>query len=252
LERISGMISLEGALHEGRIEEVDAHVREVVLAARAAIGLKLLGDAEFVDILGGSGLFHEVHDPTVLVYRHDAEGVRRLPVHRGAGDGHAAAGFHVLAIHLRQIHPVELVARDDEVVGGGLGPEMDEVLPNRVGRPLVPARMPEGLLGGEDLDVAAGEYVEFVGARDVEVEGRGIELGEYVYLVEAGVYAVGNGYVDYPILPAEGYRRLGPILCERKQAGALAAAEHDGKNLGHGILLPAAPFTKRPRWRITV
>jgi hypothetical protein len=73
----------------------------------------------------------------------------------------------VLLDDLPEIHPVELVAGEDQDQVVGVLAEMDDVAADGVGRPLVPVQALLGLLGREDVDEAAAEGVELVGALDV-------------------------------------------------------------------------------------
>ena len=76
----------------------------------------------------------------------------------------SAPGLDVLLEHLAEVHAVELIAAEDDVVLVRVLEEIAEVLPHGVGGALVPARVRGRLLRGEDLDEAAGEIVELVGA----------------------------------------------------------------------------------------
>jgi hypothetical protein len=85
---------------------------------------------------------------------------------------------------------VELIARENDVVLVRILEEVAEVLPHRVGRALIPARVRGCLLRGHDLDEAAREIVELVGRVDVLVQRRGVELREHVNPPQARVDAV--------------------------------------------------------------
>ena len=74
-----------------------------------------------------------------------------------------------------------------------------EILSNSVGGALVPSFADFCLLGGEDIYESAAKGVEFIGFLDVAVKGCGIELGEEVNSVVAGVEAVTDGDVDEPV-----------------------------------------------------
>ena len=55
----------------------------------------------------------------------------------------------MLTQELVKIHPVQLVSRENEVMGRLLGLEVEKILPDRVGRSFVPAGMFKGLFRGE-------------------------------------------------------------------------------------------------------
>jgi len=84
--------------------------------------------------------------------------------------------------------------------------------------------MDRGLLGGQDFDETAGKTVKVIGSGDVEMETRGIELGEDIDLSEACVNAVGDWYIHDAELAAEGYGRFGAFLGEREKTGSFAPA----------------------------
>ena len=73
---------------------------------------------------------------------------------------------------LGEIHPVDVIAGEHQVVLRLEFAEMARRLPDRVGRALEPLLAFGRLLGREDLDEAAREHVHPVGLRDVAVERR--------------------------------------------------------------------------------
>ena len=107
--------------------------------------------------------------------------------------------------HLPEVHPVELVPGEDEDMLVGMVVEMDEALADGSGRALEPAGGLAGLLGGNNLDEAAGdEVVEPVGLLDVAVQGRTEVLGEKKDPLDAGVQTEADGDVDEAILAPMG------------------------------------------------
>ena len=75
------------------------------------------------------------------------------------------------------VHRVELIARQNEDGLGVAAEEVVELLAHRVGRALVPVHAGFGLLRREDLDEAARERVEAIGARYVAVQATPIGTG---------------------------------------------------------------------------
>jgi hypothetical protein len=104
---------------------------------------------------------------------------------------------------MAEVHPVELVAAEDEGVIEIVVEEMEEVFANGVGGALIPGSIGKGLFGGEDFDETAGEMVELIALGNVAMEGGGVELGEEVNAFEAGVDAVRNGDIDEAIFAGE-------------------------------------------------
>jgi len=106
----------------------------------------------------------------LAVHAEQAEAGCALAVDRQGRDGDIGPGGVVPLQHPAEIHPVKLVPGEDEDVLVGMVVEMDEALTDGIGRALEPAGGLAGLLGGDDLDEAAGdEVVEPVGLLDVAV-----------------------------------------------------------------------------------
>ena len=64
------------------------------------------------------------------------------------------------ADQLRIVHPIQVIAGEDEVVVGLVLGDVSDRLANGVRGALIPVRVVGRLLGGEDLDEPAGEPVE--------------------------------------------------------------------------------------------
>ena len=83
-------------------------------------------------------LLHELDDPALLIGMHDPEARGRLRSTGMVGDGHVRLAFDVLAQHFSVIHAVELIAAEDDVIVVRTLEEVAQVLPNSVGRALIP------------------------------------------------------------------------------------------------------------------
>ena len=88
----------------------------------------------------------------------------------------SALALDVRVDQLAEVHAIEMIAREDQVVVGVVAVEVARGLAHGVGRALEPVRALGRLLGGEHLDEAVREEVEPVGLRDVPVERRRVEL----------------------------------------------------------------------------
>jgi hypothetical protein len=133
--------------------------------------------------------------------------------------------------HRPVVHAVQLVAAQDEDLVRLLPLDVRQVLPHRVGRPLVPPDvLLVRLLGGQDLDEPVAEHVELVRVGDVPVQTDAQELGEHVDVPQPAVDAVGNGDVDQTVLAGHRHGRLRPALGEREQTAAFAAAEDESQH----------------------
>jgi len=137
--------------------------------------------------------------------------------------------------HLPKIHPVELVAGEDQHVLDARLLQVAEILPHGVGGALIPVGVGDGLLGGQDLDEAAGEAVEVVASADMAVETDGVELGEHVDAVQPAVDAVRQGNVDQAILRGDGHGRLGTELGQWIESGTPPAAENQSDYVSHEL-----------------
>ena len=128
-----------------------------------------------------------------------------------------------------KIHPVKLIAAENEVVivravrgssacsGARRRPCLDTI-----------ASLP-GLLRGEDLDEAAREIVELVARLDMAMQRHAVELRQHVNRTQTRVEAVADRDIDEAIFSAERHRRLRAIFCQRKKPRARAATHDDGK-----------------------
>ena len=67
-----------------------------------------------------------------------------------------------------------------------------------------------------------------VGARQMPVEGGGVELRQHVDLADAAIDAVAHGHVNEAVGPPDGHRRLRALLRERVQPAARASTQDDG------------------------
>ena len=166
---------------------------------------------------------------------------RGLRIHRLGADRDVGVRVLVRPNELRVIHPIQVIAREDEIEVGFVLRDVSHRLPDGVGRSLIPVRVVRCLLGGKDLDEPAGEPVQLVGVVDVAIERRGIELGEHEDAPDVGVQAPADRHVNEAVLAANRDRRLRPCCGERKQARSLAATEDDGKRVTeHGDRLTVA------------
>ena len=162
------------------------------------------------------GFSTEARDAPFLVDLHDAEGLRIAPRDRNGGDGDVRAGLGVLADDVAEIHPVQLIAAQDEQVIEIVREKVNEIFADGIRRALVPGRVGKRLLCREQFHEATGEMIELVGLRNMPVQRRGIELGKQVNPAQAGIDAIGNRDVDDAIFAGERHSGLGALLGQRK------------------------------------
>ena len=171
---------------------------------------------------------------------------RRRRRHGLRGDGDVGVALDVRLDQLAEVHPVEVIAGEDQVVVGVEALEVARGLAHGVGGALEPVRAVGRLLGGEDFDEALREHVEPVGLRDVAVERRRVELRQHEDPLEVGVQAVADRDVDQPVLAAERHRRLRAHVGQREEARAAAAAENQGQDVVHVVNI-LSRFSSWPR-----
>ena len=129
-----------------------------------------------------------------------------------------------------EIHPVKLIAAENDVVIERPLQEVAHVLAHRVRRSLIPLRAFRGLLGRQDVDEAARKIIEFVTRLDVAMQRHAVELGQDIDRAQPGVEAVADRNIDDPILAADRHRRLRPIFGQWKQARSGATPHDDGQS----------------------
>ena len=106
----------------------------------------------------------------------------------------------MLLDHTLEIHPIQLVAAQDQQVIEVISEEVNQILAHGIGGALVPGSIRQGLLGGEDLDEAAGKQVKLVRLGNMPVQRGGIELGQNVNAFISGVDAIGDGHIHDAVL----------------------------------------------------
>ena len=152
----------------------------------------------------------------------------------------------MLLEHGAVVHPVELVAREDEHEAvARYDSRWTRFWRTASAVPWYQSVLVGALLRGQDLDESGREVVEPVALLDVPVQRPAVELGEQEDPAEVGVEAVADGDVDQAVLARERHRGLGAVLGQREEAGAGAAAHDDGDDVvranggpGHGYTSP--------------
>ena len=114
------------------------------------------------------------------------------------------AGTDVLMQQRAEIHPVKLVAAEDDIIIKWPLQEIAHVLPDCVGRALIPLRVFRRLLRGQDIDKAAREIVELVTRLDVAMQRHAVELGQHVDRPQSRVQAIADRNIDKAIFSPKG------------------------------------------------
>src|SRR3954467_14141496 len=142
------------------------------------------------------------------------------------GDRQVGAALAVGTHEPRDVHQVELIAREDEDLRRIEFEQPEEGLAHGVGRPLIPVAPFERLLGRQDVDETVAEGAEAVGLRDVAVQAGAVELGDDEDAVDPRVQAIADRDVDQPELPSHRHGRLRAVGGERPEAGPLPPSEN--------------------------
>jgi len=114
----------------------------------------------------------------------------------------------VLRDDFAEIHPIQLIAGKDQNEIVRRSPKMDEVAPDCGRRALIPVRPRLRLLRGKNVDKTAAEGIEVIGALDMAVQRRRIELGENEDPVDIRVDAVADRDIDQTIFAGKWNRGL--------------------------------------------
>src|SRR6516162_1188288 len=133
-------------------------------------------DPEFVQELRVLGLLFKAKNMSVGIAVQNSKARSRLPVDRGGSQRDVGARLEMCLQQVCVIHPVELIAAQDEVIFIRAIQKVAEILAHRVCRALVPAGVLRCLLGGKNLNEAISKAVKFVAARDVAVQGLAVKL----------------------------------------------------------------------------
>src|ERR1019366_1060960 len=213
---------LKGLGQDGPVQDVDAHRGEAVLLLRALLELLLDCGAQgqardhrrvlrLLDKLLDRQVVRDLHQAQALELRE-----RDVGPHRD-----------VLIDDLPEVHPVQLVAGEDQDQVVGVLAEMDDVSAHGVGRPLVPVQALLRLLRREDVDEPAAERVELVRVLDVAVERRRVELRQEEDPVAYGVGEIVDRSVTKPVLPRERHRGFAALESQRGKARPPAPPHDD-------------------------
>ena len=228
-----GVVVVEQPDDEVAVEDVDAHRREqevfFALDPEAVVGItENLQRVQHGLLLR---LLDEADDALLLVDLHDAEALGLITRHGNRRHRQVCIRLDVLRDDAAEIHPVELVAAEDDEILEVVVEEVCEVLANGVGGAFIPGSAGRGLFRCEDFNKPAGEVVELVGLRNVPVQRRGVELREDVDAFEVRVDAVRDRNVHQTVFAGEWNGGLGAFLGQRKEARAGSSAHDDGEDV---------------------
>ena len=133
--------------------------------------------------------------------------------------------------HMPKIHPIKLIARENDDVFVILLEDIVEVLPHGIGGALIPMGAARGLSSRQDLHEPTREPIERITLVNVPMERRGIKLRQDVHEPDVGVDAIADGNVHQPVFSSDRHSRLGPLLRQRKQSLAFASAQNHAQHV---------------------
>ncbi len=122
------------------------------------------------------------------------------------------ARLNVLVQQRAKIHPVQLIAAQNQIIIERALEEVAHVLPDRVGRALIPLRARRRLLRRKNIDETAREIVELVARLDMSMQRHAVELRQHVNRAQPRVEAIADRDIDDAIFSAEGHRRFRTVL----------------------------------------
>ena len=236
-----GQRIVEQALDEAAVENIDAHRGEVGFTPgfQAELLVQFRRHLERIQQRRLLGLLDEPVDAVLGIHLHDAAGHRFRAPDRQHGDGDVRLVRRMFLDQFAQVHPIQLVAAQDEQVVEVMVHEVDEVFAHRVRRAFIPRGIRERLLRRENLHEPGGKLVELIRPRNVAVQRGGVKLRQDVDAAEPGIDAVRDRDVHDAVFAGERHGRLGAVFSERKQSRPLAAAHDDTQHLADVERLPA-------------
>ena len=230
-------IAADGLHQRGRGKQVYAHVGQAPAGAP--------GD------LGRIGrLFMKAADAHPLVHLHHAETHRLRLRHGNARDGGLGAARGVEVQKLAVVHPVDVVAGEDQHQGGLFALQHVGVLKDGVGGALVPFVGEAHLRRQGDEEFPQRALEEIPPLPQVAFQGLRAVLRQHEDMPDAAVDAVGKGEVYDAVHARERHGRLGAMQGEREQALAGAPREDKGQHVtAHGFppKRPSGPYETRRR-----
>jgi hypothetical protein len=155
--------------------------RDRGLAVAADDGLQEVGrNSQAVKDLSVLRLLNKLNDLALIIGMHDPETRRRRAVHRNGAHGYIRIRLEVLAHDLAIVHPVKLVAAQNDIVIDRTFEEIPKVLPDGVGCSLIPLRSLGRLLRRKNFDETRSKIVELEAGVYMPVQRHAVELGEHI------------------------------------------------------------------------
>jgi hypothetical protein len=187
-----------------------------------------------------------VFDAPVVTDGQDAEVARFLYGYLDTADGDVGTASAMLFEHGPVVHPVDMVPGENEHEPGVDFVDEIEIAIDGVGGTAIAAVRRERVGGPWNDDGAAQRTIPSSG--EMREQRRRLVLRRDADGAHAGIHAVGQREVDAAEGAAERQRRLADVACERIEASAVTAGEHDGERVvgksvaGHEVSFLLAPL----------
>ena len=158
----------------------------------------------------------------MAIDRHQAEFGGPALIHRHHRKGDVGLGLTVPLDEVGIIHPVQVIAGQNQILIDIPLREEPNILAHGVGRSFEPTRAFGSLLSREYFDKSLGETSSQsgIGAGNMPVERGGIKLCQNVNSLDIGVDTITDRNIDQAILGAQRHRRLGAQLGQGIEPGA--------------------------------
>ena len=162
----------------------------------------------------------------VVVDEHQTEARSLLPRNFEGSDGAVGVLLFVIGEHLGVVHFIDVVAGENKNIFGRIAVDEVDVLIYGVRGVLVPLGALYLLIGGKDMHAAVlSVEIPRLTVADIVVELKRLILREHADGVYAGVDAVRQRKIDYPVLAAVGNGGFCHVLGQNTEPAALTACE---------------------------
>src|SRR5205085_10294658 len=151
------------ALHQNvAIEEINSHrsLKQVVIFFGTNGTQELATHLQFLKDRVVLRFFDEAHNAAIDSALHNAELCDLMSMDRFGCESNVGAGLNMLMQQCAKIHPIKLIAAENEIVIERVFEEVAHVLADGIGGALIPLRTFRSLLRGQNVDEAAREIVE--------------------------------------------------------------------------------------------
>ena len=135
--------------------------------------------------------------------------------------------------HRRKIHPIELIAGEDQHVLDIPVLDTTDIAANRIRRSLIPLGVLHRLLRGKNFYKSIAKTVKHIGVSNMSVQTHRHKLRQDINPPQAAIDAVGNWDIDQTIFPGQRNRRFGAIAGQWIKPGTTASTKDKRRHIVH-------------------